>query len=163
MTVKPTLVYLHALADQPGVVGSHVWMSVFNPLSSTKAIALLSGTFDSYASGATAVLESMQAFRISAASVGTLITASAVNRLDTTWPDPVAECRIGNPTITTVGTPLRAFAPVISTGAGQSAGGASSLPAGSLVCYPGQGVAVRTDGGDIDQIWNIQLVWAEFG
>lgn len=161
MTVKPTLIYLHALVDQPGVVGSHVWMSVFNPSTSTKAVVLLSGTFDSYAAASTSTLESMQAFRISAASGGTLIAASAVNRLDTLWPDPVAELRIGNPTVTTVGTPLRGFAPVIATGAGTSASGAASLPAGSLICYQGQGVAVRTDAGDVDQIWDIQLVWAE--
>ena len=154
--------YVFAIADVPGVVAANNYLSAFNPVGSGRIMIAVASNYASYAVGQTDVPQSMKVYRTTAASGGTLVTPqSTIPKFVTTSVDSVVQIRTGNPTVTTVGNILLGAAPVISTGAG-AANTASSVPPGaSFVMQPGQGLVFRSDAGDIDQRWNIQLVWAE--
>ncbi len=104
----------------------------------------------------------MNIFRTSAASAGTQIAAANIGKFLTTDPNAVAEVRTGNPTVTTVGTSVQVFAPPISVGVGTGTTGSATTPPGAgAIALPGQGVVFNTSAGDVDQVWNIGIVWAE--
>lgn len=161
--VSGTNFYFQAMVDIPGVVAANNFLSIFNPAASGKTVTVYQVIVNPWATGATTADASMNVFRTTAASAGTLVAASAVNRLVTASPNPVSEVRIGNPTTTNVGTTLIGFPPAITTaGAGISAnGGVSSIPGASFTMTPGQGIVFNTSIGDVDQRWNIQFIWAE--
>ena len=163
MSLKPFILYTFAIADTAGVSGAaNVFISVFNAANSVKVIGMLALNIESYAVGAASVGSSMCVYRTTAASGGSLISASAVHKLDTLHPNPVAEIRIENPSITVSGNTIRGFAPAVTSGVG---GGAaiSAAPPGSapFLLYPGQGLAFRTADGDVDHRWNMSVVWTE--
>lgn len=155
--------YFHTIYDVPGVVAANNFMSIFNPVGSGKTIAFYQAEISSYATGASGTNTSMVATRISAASGGTQITAANINRFLTTWSNPVTEVRVGNPTTTTVGTPLNAWVPPLANGAGVGATAYTSTPPGEgFVCLPGQGISFSTAAGNVNQAWKINVIWAEF-
>ena len=155
--------YFQTLVDIPGVVAANNFLSIFNPLGSGKNITAYQVSVNPWAAAATTTDVSMNVFRTTAGSAGTLVAASAVNRLLTTSPNPVAEVRTGNPTTTNTGTTLIGFPPAItSAGSGISASGSvNSIPGASFTMLPGQGIVFSTASGDVDQRWNIQFIWAE--
>lgn len=154
--------YFHTIFDVPGVVASNNFMSIFNPSGSTKTVILYQAEIASYAGGATTVTTSMTANRITAASGGTQIAANNVNRFVTVDPNPAAEVRVGNPTVTTTGLPLNAWVPPIATGTGTGSTAYTSTPPGAgFVCLPGQGIVFNTSAGNANQIWKINAIWAE--
>jgi hypothetical protein len=153
--------YFHALVDTPGVAAGNNFLSVFNPVGSSKTVIALNLFVSCFATSSATSPNSLNAYRISAASGGTLIAASTVNRFITADSDPVCIVRTGNPTVTTVGLVLIGISPVISVGSGQSSSTASPPPGASFVMIPGEGIAISTPAGDSDQIWNISLVWGE--
>lgn len=155
--------YFHTIFDQPGVVAANNFMSIFNPVGSGKTVAFFSININSYAVGATSVGASLLVDRITAASGGSLVAAADVNRLLTSWPNPVAEVRTGNPSATKTGLTLFSWVPPLAVGAGEGATTYSAPPAGqSFICLPGQGIVLSTSAGDIDQRWGINANWAEF-
>jgi hypothetical protein len=155
--------YLHGMADVPGVVTANNFLSIFNPVGSGKTVIFYQLILTPWATGAATVTTSMNIFRTTAASAGTLIAASAVNRFVTTDPSPVAQVRVGNPTVTTVGTTLLGLPPAVTTaGAGVGASNSVAIPSGAgFICLPGEGVVYSTAAGDVDQLWNINVTWAE--
>lgn len=155
--------YAFSLSDVPGVVAANNFLSVFNPVGSGRNLVFYQSIVNAYAGGATTSTTSLNIFRTTAASAGTLITASAVPRFVTSDGPSVAEVRIGNPTVTTINTTLQGISPAITTaGAGTSASGGGSTPSGSsFVCVPGEGLVMRTAAGDVDQLWNLTFVWSE--
>lgn len=155
--------YFHALVDLPGVVAATNHLSFFNPVGSGKISIAYQATILPWATGATSADASMTVTRTTAASAGTLVAASAVNRLVTTTPNPVTEVRTGNPTVTTSGTALIGFPPALTTAAsGVSSGDFTASPPGAgFVMLPGQGIVFSTALGDVDQRWDIQFIWAE--
>lgn len=155
--------YFHSIADVPGVVAANTFLSIFNPLGSGKTLIFYSASIIPWATAATTATVSLNIFRTSAASAGTLIAASNVNRFTTTDANPVAEVRVGNPTVTTVGATLLGIPPAVTNaGEGLSASASPSVPSGAgFVCLPGQGVSYSTASGDVDQLWNINVLWAE--
>lgn len=155
--------YFHTIIDVPGVVAANNFMSVFNPLGSGKTVAFFSILVNSYTTGASATATSLVVDRTTAASGGTLVTAANTNRLLTSWSNPVAEVRTGNPAATKTGLTLFSWAPPLSTGIGAGATAYSAPPAGqSFVCSPGQGVVLSTAAGNTNQVWGINVNWAEF-
>lgn len=154
--------YFHTIFDTPGVVAANTFLSVFNPATSTKLVIFFQAEVASYATGATSVPTSLTANRISASSGGSLIAAANVNRFVTTDPNPSAQVRTGNPTVTTVGLPLNAWPPPLAVGAGENGTISTVVPPGAgFVCQPGQGLSFATSGGDIDQMWKVNVIWAE--
>lgn len=164
MTQKPLVAYLHTLVDTPGVAGSaNTYMSVFNPAGSGVVAGALLFDALTYSLGAAAVGESLEIFRISAASGGTLIAAADTHRFNTLHPNPACQVRVDNPTITTVGTPLRGISPSLTTGTGGNTPFSTQPPSGtSFLFQPGEGLAFRTSDADADTRWNLTYLWAEF-
>lgn len=155
-----TGVYFHALVDSPGVVASTNYLSVFNPVGSGKIAIALGFITGSYSTASVTNVQSLTAFRISAASVGTQIAASAVNRFLTSFPNPSSEVRVANPTVTTTSSKMIGIVPVIGTGA-QTGTTVTPTPGASFVFLPGEGIVFNIPQGDTDQLWNMQYIWAE--
>jgi hypothetical protein len=155
--------YFHSVVDAPGVVAANNFLSIFNPSGSGKTVAFFSANVTSYAVGASSTAISLRADRITAASGGTQVSASTVNRLLPTWSDPVAEVRISNPSATKAGLSLVGWVPPLATGVGIGATAYSAAPEGqSFICVPGQGVVFSTSAGNTNQMWGINANWAEF-
>lgn len=161
---EEALPYGTLIADTLGVVAANNFLSVFNPAGSGKTLYVLTYRVYPWATAATSVTVSMGAWRTSAASGGTLLAASNINKFNTTQPNSVAEVRTGNPTCTLVGTvPIVAIPPAIASGA-SGAGVTASIepPSGTLFAIrPGEGVVCRTASGSVGQLWNISLSWYE--
>lgn len=159
-SVDPTWtgVYVEGLTDAAGTVAANNYISVFNPVGSGVAMIAISAIVGSYSTGSVTGVSSLSIFRTTAASAGTLIAPSAVNRFATTMPDPVTELRVGNPTVTTVGRNLIGFPPVIGGTAGTVA---SVVSQATAVVLPGEGLVFRVPNGDVQQLWDIQFAWAE--
>lgn len=162
MTVKPTNFYFYALVDVPGVVAANNFLSIFNPVGSGKALVFFSFAASSYSITTSQTPNSMQVHRTTAASGGTLVAETNINRFDpVNAPASVAQIRTGNPTTTDVGHPLIGIPPIISTGTG-AVSGSTAPPAGAgFIVYPGAGITTHTAAGNTNQLWNIQYIWAE--
>lgn len=158
----PVNTYTYGIWEVPGVVAANNFFSLFNPVGSGKTITIQRLTVTPYATAAQTVTNNMQSFRTSAASAGTLIAASAVNKLDTAFPNSVAEVRTGNPTVTTVGQAITAAAPALTNAAAGSSPIVTTPPGGDMfILHPGEGVVHRTAAGAVAQLWNISMVWTE--
>lgn len=156
--------YFYSLADVAGVAAGNNFLSVFNPVGSGKVLVFYNSQTAAWSTAGTSVAVSMNIHRTTAASAGSLVAASAVPRFVTSQSDPVAQVRIGNPTVTKTGSTLFGTPPAISAaGIGSpSAGGAGPTPAGAgFVCVPGEGVVASTTSGSANQLWNLNFVWAE--
>lgn len=155
--------YLHGMSDVPGVATANNFLSIFNPVGSGKTVIFYQLILTPGTSGATSVTNSMNIFRTTAASGGTQIAAANVNRFVTADGNPVAEVRVGNPTTTNVGTTLLGLPPGVDP-VGVSSGSSASvaIPSGAgFVCLPGEGVVYNTAAGSTNQLWNINVTWAE--
>lgn len=155
--------YVYALGDTPGVVAANNFISIFNPVGSGKTITFYSSSIVPWATAATSVTVSLNVFRTTAASGGTLVAASTIPKFYTTFTDSIAEVRIGNPTVTTSGLSLLSSPPAVTAAAsGIGASTNTAVPSGSsFACAPGQGIVFRTASGSTAQLWNFQVVWAE--
>jgi hypothetical protein len=163
VTVKPNLVYFYALVDEAGAVAEKRFLSVFNPSSSVRVSIALGFIAQSFAVNSSTSPVSLTVYRTTAASGGTLVTASDVPRFNPLHPDPKVEVRINNPTVTTTGPKLLGVSPVVSTGGGAQGETVAPTPGASFIMYPGMGLVFMTPSGDTDQIWNMQYIWAEAG
>jgi len=157
-----TGVYFHANVDDPGTVGSTNYLSVFNPSGSGKVAIALGFSASSYSLNTVTTPSSLRAFRTSAASAGTQITAANVNRFATAFPNPVAEVRVGNPTTTnTNGTNPMIGIPVVVGNGAQNGEAVMPTPGASFVFLPGEGIVFNVPTGDTDVRWDLQYIWAE--
>lgn len=155
--------YFHTIIDVPGVVAANNFFSVFNPSGSGKTVAFFAINVNSYTTGASSTATSLVVDRTTAASGGTQVTAADVNRLLTSWSNPVAEVRTANPAATKTGVTLFSWVPPISTGVGIGGTAYSTPPSGqSFICLPGQGIVLSTAAGNTNQVWGININWAEF-
>lgn len=163
MTTYNPPFYSYGIIDTVGVATSNNFLSLFNPSSSTVTALPTEAGITCYALTTAQVAGSMAAYRISAASGGTLVTSSDVNKFRTVNPTPVCEVRTGNPTVTRVNsTPLLFKSPSVNTGGGNS--GTVDVRTTALDVFslkPGEGIVFNTAAGDTDHIWNLVLVWAE--
>lgn len=155
--------YLHSVVDAPGVVAANNFLSVFNPVGSGKLIVFYAGIILPWATASTTTATSLNVFRTTAASGGTLIAASTVNKFVSSQPNSIAEVRVGNPTVTLATNPTQGIPPALTSsaaGAGVSGGG-QSPPGASFVCVPGEGLVMRTPAGNTNQLWNLTFIWTE--
>lgn len=154
--------YAYTVVDAAGVVAANNFVSLFNPVGSGKNIVLLGGSISSYvASAGSTVKASMQALRVTAASIGTLQAVSTISKFSSTYANPVAEVRTGNPTVT-LGANFLSAPPPINPNTNSNVYEISPPPGvGPFLLVPGEGIVVRTTSGDTDQNWNINIVWGE--
>lgn len=158
----PANTYTYGIWEVPGVVAANNFYSLFNPVGSGKTITIQRLTITPYATAAQTVTNNMQSFRTTAASAGTLVAASAINKLDTAFPNSIAEVRTGNPTCTTVGQAVIAAAPAITSAAAGASPIVTTPPGGDMfILHPGEGVVARTAAGTVAELWNVSMVWTE--
>lgn len=162
MTVKPVPVYVFSVAALAGVVAANNFISLMNPVGSGVAVSVGAVFISNVALNATSSVDPMRGFRITSASGGTLVASSDIAKFVSTYPTPAAEVRTDNPTVS-LGPSLFNSPPIITTGTGGSAVHDVLVPPGSgpFLLLPGEGLVVRTAGGDVDQRWNISVVWGE--
>ena len=107
----------------------------------------------------------MAIYRITSVAGGTVMAVTAVNKKDTTYPDPVIDIRDTGPTVT-LGTKVFNY---LSPGAAADFRGIIDLRwdredgRGDLILRPGEGIALRQEAaGDIDfrVFWTVE--WEEF-
>lgn len=154
--------YVFSLAGAAGVVASNNFMSIFNPVGSGKTVVYGASYIScSLAAGSTETAP-LRGFRVTAASAGTLQATSAISKFQTSFANPVAEIRTGNPTVTT-GAALFNFPSTVLNAAGSGITQTVVPPSNAqpFIMAPGEGVVFNTSAGDVDQRWNISIVWAE--
>lgn len=163
MTTYRSPVYVFSIADQVGAVAANNFVTLMNPAGSGRVLALGGIFISSYSVGAATSTEPLRGHRITSSTGGTLAASTDVSKFSPGFPDAVAECRFGNPTIGGLGAAFFNSPPPIGTGAGTAFVHSVEAPpgAGVFVIPPGFGVVVRTAAGDIDQHFNISLAWAE--
>lgn len=162
--VDPTWtgVYFHAVVDAAGTVASNNYLSVFNPSGSGKVAIALGFSCSSYSLNSITAPTSLVAFRTSAHTGGTDQSAATINRFVSTFPNPAAQVKFGNPgTTNTNGTnPMIGIPPVVGTGA-QNGETVAPTPGASFVFFPGEGIVFNVPVGDTDARWDLQYIWAE--
>ena len=85
-----------------------------------------------------------------------------MNRFNPLHPDPAAEVRTDNPTVTVSGLTIGGTAPAVGAGLGSNAALAvSAAPGSPLLCFPGSGICFRTADADVDLRFNLSFFWIE--
>jgi len=155
------------IAVTPAVAGSttagYVYASLFNPPTSDVYIAVRHLRPLVFAVAA-AVYIQISVFRITSASGGTLLSATAIAKKDTAFPDPKAEIRYAGVTVTNTGARVASY---ISPGAaGQTPFIGSLIEYGDydeLILRPGEGIAIIQEAaGDADFRVILHIEWDEF-
>lgn len=163
MSVASAPSYVFNISNQAGVVAANNFMTLVNPASSGKVMAVLGVFISTAATGASASTAALKGSRATAVSGGTLRAASTFTKSRTAFPDAVAEVRTGNPSAT-VGTAIFA-SPAPASGGAYSSGFVHAVPfasaPGGFLLAPGEGIVLRTDSGDTAQRWNISIFWSE--
>jgi hypothetical protein len=156
--------YNFSLDDQPGVTTANNFISLFNPIGSGVKLYYLGAYVSTYVTGGgSTTRESMQGHAITAASAGTLQAASAIFKLDSTFPNSGAQVRTGNPTVT-IGPNVFNSPPPINTTVGQyvhAVGLGFGVIGGPVIFREGEGIVFTTDAGNTNQTWNLSIGWAE--
>lgn len=163
-TTNPSLTgsYIFSIGNISGVVAANNYLTLVNPLASGKVVSVGAAFISSTTISGSTVTNPMQAFRASSVSGGTLQATSAIAKLVSSYPDPVAEVRTGSPTATVDGQLFNSPPAISSTTASTNVHQVAVPPAaGPLLLVPGEGVVLRTEAGDIDQRWNLTIVWVE--
>lgn len=157
-----TGVYVYSADEIPGVAAATNYVSVFNPIGSGKNLFLGGIFISAVTAGGSTVTAPMRGFRITTATGGTLQAASAIGKFISTNPDPIAEVRLGNPTVT-LGAGLFNSPPPLSAGNGSTPVHQVPIPpnSGPFVLAPGEGIVLREAIGDTDLRWNLSISWAE--
>lgn len=163
-TTNPAIVgsYDFSIGNTPGVVAANNFMTLFNPVASGRNVLFGGAFISSAAAGATSTAEPMRGFRITTATGGALQAVADIAKFNTASPNPVAEVRTGNPSVT-LGAAIFNSPPTISASVGSTAVHAVAVPpaAGPFILAQGEGVVLRTSAGDTDQSWNLSIVWVE--
>lgn len=156
-------VYSMSLSVIAGTVAANNFMTLFNPAGSGKFVALGGIFFSSYGMGTTTAVEPARGFRISTATGGTVANVSEIAKYDTTYPNPTGEIRYNNPAVTLGAQFLNSPPPLGTGGIGTQFVDKIEPPptAGGFILRPGEGAVLRTNAGDIDQLWNLSIVWGE--
>jgi len=157
------LLYTTLVSEVAGTVAAQNLLSVFNPSGSGKTMVFYQFVAYPYAGAAATATNSVNVFRTTAASGGSLRAAADINKFITTQPNSIAEVRTGNPTTTNGNVPIISIPPAL-TSAGSGISGTNTLvpPTGAaFVCLPGEGVVVRVAAGDVDQLFDLGFTWSE--
>lgn len=160
ITTNPNFsgVYLFSSPNTAGVALANNFVTLYNPVGSGKNV-ILGGAVTSCITGAASnVTDAMTIFRFFGAPTGGVVQTPV--KFKTSYPNPVAEVRTGNPTVTVDG-PISMTPPALGTTIGLLH--VAMVPAGfgEFTLAPGEGLVLRTLTGDTDQRWNLSQVWGE--
>jgi len=155
------------IAVTPVVSGSttanYVYASLFNPTTSGIYVAVKK-IYPLVFAVATAVYIQISVFRITSASGGTLLPASAIAKKDTRFPDPKVEVRYAGVTVTNTGARVTSFIAPGATGQVHFLGGMITFnDYDELILRPGEGIAlIQESAGDADFRVIFIVEWDEF-
>lgn len=166
-TTAPSLrgSYVYSVLDAPGLVATNNFVTLFNPAASGHNIVVLGIFVSCYvAAGGSVTRNSLHGHLASSISGGTLAPANTIAKFQSGFPNPIAEVRTGNPTATTAAEFFQSPPPLGATTSQyvHSIGNGASTAGGGLILLPTEGIAIQTNVGNINQTWNISLVWGEF-
>ncbi len=157
-------VYSFALVDQSGVADTdNHYISLFSPVGNSRVLQLLSIMVGDYSVVASLNKDSVYLRRITAASAGNVISSSAINKYDSTYPVESADVRTSDPTVTE-GALVTAFPPNknIDVSGSTSASRKTYTPSAPFILRAGEGVVMGIQtSGDTDQTYDFEIVWAE--
>jgi len=159
--------YIFAVVDAAGVAAANNFLALFNPSTSTKVVYLFLAKVSAYSVALAVTKNSIRTTRITASSVGTLQAASAIGKFDTRSPNPTAEVRTGNPTVTAAAEVFAVPPQDVITAAGANTPKTDELSPVQITETPirlaaGEGVVMRqTIAGDVDQTFDMIVIWAE--
>lgn len=155
--------YVFSISNVTGVVAANNYITLVNPSGSGRTVVFGGAFVSSAAAGATSTTEPMRGFRVSAVSAGTLQAASAIAKFNSSNQDAACEVRTNNPTAT-LGAAIFNSPPTISSSVSSTAVHVVAVPpaAGPFILAPGEGIVLRGEAGDVDQRWNLSIVWVEF-
>lgn len=164
-TANPQIdgVYSYSVANVAGAATPVTFMTVFNPVGSGKLMSVAAIFNSTVAAAGTSATQPTRIYRIFAAPTGGVVgTAADVFKLDTSYPNPTADYRSGNPSVV-LGPPGANTPPPVTTGAGggQFVHEIESPLTAQTIIRPGEGIAVHNTAGDTAQRWNVTMVWAE--
>lgn len=157
-----TGVYAYNMDSIAGVVASNNYMSLYNPIASLKTLILFGVFVSSGTVAPSLVVTPIRGFRATLISGGTLQAVSTITEFISTNPAPVAEVRLGNPTAT-LGPAFFSSVPANSTSNVTMPIHAVAFPAGTgiFTLAAGEGIVLNTSAGDVDQRWNLGMIWGE--
>lgn len=157
-------IYTYSTAGIAGTAAAQTFLTLFNPVGSGKNVFFMAAFTSGSASGAASSSAAIRGYRIAAAPTGGTVQAvNTVAKFKTSYVDPIAELRLGNPTVT-LGAAMWNTPPIVTNGAG---GGSfvhvvDVQPAsGGFLLAPGEGIAINRSAGDTTLTWNFTVVWAE--
>lgn len=155
--------YAFQIADFAGVASAYNYLALFNPTGSGKTLVIGAMALSSWTNGGITGAGSMVVKRITASSAGTLQADSAVAKFQTAFPDPVAEVRTSNPTVT-AGAQILASPPINQNPGTSPVHQILTAPGISpLSLAEGEGIVITAAASDVDEKWNIGVVWSEAG
>lgn len=156
--------YNFSLPDSAGVVAANNYLTIVNPAASGRTIILTALFVSTYVtSGASTTRSSLQGTLCGVATGGTSVAASAIAKLSSAYPTPIADVRTGNPTVTLGANVFNSPPPINATTSQyvHSVGAGGSPASGPLILAPGEGFCVHSAAGNTSQTWNISVVWGE--
>ena len=154
--------YVFSMAGILGVAGDNNYVSLENPVGSTKTIVILGTFISSVVTAASSVTNAMRGHRAGVVSGGSTVAASAIAKPVSTMPDPVGVIRTGNPTLTRAAQ-IFSIPAMTSAGADRAAPFAVNFAAvpGGFQLAPGESLAINAAAGDANVRWNISVLWGE--
>lgn len=157
-----TGVYIFSADEIPGVAAATNYLSLFNPIGSGKTLYVGGAFVSCVTAGGSTVTAPMRGFRITTATGGTLQAVGTIAKFISANPDPVAEVRLGNPTVT-LGASVFNSPPPLSAGNGTTPVHQVLIPpnSGPFALASGEGLVLRQATGDTDLRWNLSISWAE--
>lgn len=153
--------YIFSLDKVPIVAAANNYLSLFNPAGSEKII-LVNGVFiSSTLTTPSSVTDPLRGWRITAASGGVLQSAPGVAKTQSKLPDPTAEVRTGNPTVTLGAPVFNSPAPIENRSSSVHVVGLGAA-IDPFILAPGEGLVLRSEAGAATGgTWNLSIVWAE--
>jgi hypothetical protein len=162
-------VYSHMDSQIPGTVGAKELYTLFNPAASGRTVHVVRIMARQYAAAAATALAAARMHFLTSSSGGVLVPAIIIPRYKSGYPDPVAESRTGNPTVTIdyADSPFNSIpSPIVMTAVGSySAAIYDWIPRieeEEIELLEGEGIGFRTNSGDVDQRYDIGVTWLEY-
>ena len=157
--VRPA--YIFSMDSVANVATANNYLSLFNPTGSGRVIIVGGFFISSSLLTSSSITASLRGWRISAASGGTLQADSAVGKVQSRFPDPIAQVRTENPTVTLGAALFNSPSPIQDKAAPVHDVALPSIGA-VFTMVPGEGIVLRSESGiGVGATWNITAVWAE--
>jgi hypothetical protein len=154
--------YVFSMAGIAGVAADNNYVTLENPVGSTKTVVILGTFISGVVTAASSVINALRGNRAGVVTGGSAVAASSIAKPVSTMPDPVGVIRTGNPTLTRAAQ-IFSYPAMTSAGADRAAPFAVNFAAvpGGFQLAPGESLAINSANGDTNVRWNISVLWGE--